>query len=225
MPYLMLEFKAEREMTGGEFGKGKGLPTGREYISFRMIDTDTGKVVELTCDASNIKQTERPPNFGESHTASQVLGEGPGTKPSVYLQEKLGRLEEERDNYRHKMQSASDAIDQKAKIIDSLEREIAELRAKQVKPVEKELIAAALDAYIPDLAERQQFNAYEEAKALYARLTGESWANEFGTDDDLLDDEEEDPEQPGFHIGGLAQDFGLTLDSGFNKGREEIQVD
>lgn len=221
MPYLMLEFKADREMTGGEFGKDKGLPTGREFITFRMIDTDTGKVIELSCDASNIKQTERPANFGESHTASQVFNQEPGKRPSQIWQEKMGRLEEERDRYREKMEVAHASIDQKKKTIDSLELEIADLQSKQVKPMERELIAAALDLWIPDLAERQQFNAYEEAKALYARLTGKSWANEYGVDDDddlFDDDEEEDPEQPDSgHFKGLAQDFGLLLNSGFNK--------
>jgi hypothetical protein len=102
-------------------------------------------------------------------------------------------------------------------IISALEDEIAELKARDLKPLEREMVAASLDEYIPTLAERQQFSSYEEAKSLYERLTGEPWANEYGADaddEDLLsdDDDPDDPEQPRFHTGGIVR--GVALDFG-----------
>lgn len=198
MPYLMLEFNAERLVTEKA---GQMVPTGDEKISFRMIDTETGKVVTLSADAKNVQQVERPANFGESHTASQVLGQEPGKPVSQHIQDRLENLEAERDSYRQKYMAAQTEIDKRKEQVKKREEEIVKLRQKVTTPMEDELIAAALDGYIYELAAGQQFSSYEDAKKLYRRLTGTPWSDDGSGEDD----EEGDcsGNTPGFATGGL----------------------
>jgi hypothetical protein len=109
MPYLMLNFEAVREETEetDENGYVRRVPTGKDHLVLRMIDTDNGNIVELEADAINAQFTEREPKWGESHTASQVLGKGVGEQIS---KAEYDRVRNEMEAYREKAISADRAL-------------------------------------------------------------------------------------------------------------------
>jgi hypothetical protein len=192
MPHLMLSFEATREMTQEEvgFGQIRHKPTGRESISFVMIDTDTNKVIELTAEASNVHQVEREPRWSEQHTAEQVLV---GKKPEL-TQAEYEKMKAERDSYRQKHTSSQVEISRQKDQISDLMEKIKSLQARDFNNESMELLSAALDSYIIELAANQNFSSYELAKQIYHHLTGQAWADEFGEEGD--DDEEGDLSPP-----------------------------
>ena len=178
MPHLMLEFLAEREVQ--EKG-GKLTPSGKEHISFRMIDTDHGKVIELKADASNIEQVEREPKWGELEAATHVLGKQPGAEQRL---KELKKIEAERDSYRQKHLAAQAEMVAKNELIVKLNEQINKLKKSSMSKY-GDLIGNALTSHIEELAASMRFEEYENAKVVYEIATGQKWLDD-GSD---LDEE------------------------------------
>jgi uncharacterized coiled-coil DUF342 family protein len=175
MPHLLLSFAAEQDHSETYRERGNLKPPGREKIYFKVIDTDKGSVVEMSAEAFNVRQEERPPTHAELHTASQVLGKEPGENIALKQYEEL---KTERDSYRQKHTSALSTIATQKNIISSNESKIRKLEAEVVAPDEKKVVAAALDGHILQMAAEGNFEAYEEAKKLYRKMSGESWVDD-----------------------------------------------
>lgn len=153
MPHLMLNFEATRDVQKTD---GQLVPTGKESIAFKIIDIDKGKVVELSADASNVKQIERAPTFAESHVASQVLAREPGRNVDKATHD---RIVAERDSYREKHTSSQVTINRQRDELTTAHNRITEMKAK-LKDFDEDgklLLGAALDQYIEVLASTQQF--------------------------------------------------------------------
>jgi hypothetical protein len=178
MPHLVLAFEANREVKDAKRSRS-GIPdltpTGKESFKFKMIDTDKGEVVELSADATNIKQEVRPPNFAELDTASKALGKDVANEIAL---EQFQEIQAERDSYRQKHLSAENQINSQKRIIDSLDREVTELRDQTYTEPQRKILADALDEKIMQFAALQDWEKYESSKKMYRSLTGESWADD-----------------------------------------------
>jgi len=174
MPYLMLEFESVKDAV-----------TKNEQLSLKMIDTDSGKVVEMSGSMSQAVMKNREPTWAETQAASQTLNKEVGEK---ITREEYDRIKAERDAYSQQVLSGKASIETKTKKIADLKREIEELKESTLNDKAKLLIAAALDGYIEELAANQQLESYEHAKKIYKHMAGMSWV----TGDDEDDDEEGD---------------------------------
>jgi hypothetical protein len=180
MPHLILEFKADRDV---QEIAGQLVPTGKDHISFRMIDTDHGKVIELEADAKNIRQVERAPSWGETKIATETLGRTPGADT---VDAKIHEaMRAERDKLKTEMESAKADLVAKNRLVLSLNQKIQDYEASDVTEG-RDLLASALDSYLEELAASQDFDRYNQGKRIYRQLTGEKWV------DDGEDDEEGD---------------------------------
>lgn len=177
MPYLMLQFEAVKDPVGK-----------KDTIKFKMIDTDTGAVVEMSADARNVKQENRQPTWAETTAASKVLGKDVGVHITKELFE---HAKAERDSYRQKMLSAQNQVETKKKIIENLEAEISTLKDGTLNDHAKLIIGAALDRYIEELALNQQLESYDLAKKIYKHMTGMGWVQESEDEDDDEESERE----------------------------------
>lgn len=172
----MLSFEAVKDPVGK-----------KDTISFKIMDTETGEVVEMSADARNVKHDKRQPTWAETSAASKVLNKDVGERIS---KEQFNKANAERDSYREKMLSAQQQLDSKKKIIDNLEAEIATLKDGTLNDAAKLIIGAALDRYIEELAANEQLDSYDLAKKIYKHMTGMSWVT--GEEDDGDDDEEDE---------------------------------
>jgi hypothetical protein len=183
LPHLMLSFNADREVS--EIA-GQLVPTGKESIDIKMMDTDQGQVVELKIDAKSIDHVERKPTHGELTLASRTLGKEPGVN-----KEELERLRLRTTELERKLDKLNADLVGKNKLVVQLNGEVAELQRKEINNKGRTLLASSLDGHIADLAAKGQYETYEQAKILYKQLTGISWVDE-GDEDDDDDDEEGD---------------------------------
>lgn len=185
MPHLVLEWSATREVGQVEIGMDQFemKPTGREEITLRMIDTATGKITEISADVNKLTQTERKPNWGETHTASEALGKGVGEKIS---KAEYYRLQAAMESYRSKQLAAQIKIDELRRELADKKKTLA--KAPKALPTEdKNLLGNAIESYIEYLLDNDQYKTYEDMKRLYKIVTGRSWLPED-------DDDEEDPQ-------------------------------
>ena len=173
MPYLVLEFEAEKDPVKKS-----------DKLKLKMIDAATGKIVELEADCRSVRDTSREPTWAETQTASKALNKDVGTRIS---REEFQKMEAERDSYRQKLLSAQANIETKQVLIAKLEAEIGTLKDSTLNDKAKLLIGAALDGYIEELAANEQLESYDTAKKIYKHMTGMSWVS--GEDED--DDDEE----------------------------------
>lgn len=180
MPHLMLEFSADREV---QELAGQLVPSGKEHIKFRMIDTDKGQVIELDADAKNIHQTERKPSWGELKVATETLGREPGGETVDAKVHEVVRAE--RDKLRKELDSARADLVAKNQLILQLNEKIQGYEAKDVTGG-RDILASALDSYLEELAASMDFERYEAGKLIYKQLTGHRWV------EDDEDDEEGD---------------------------------
>lgn len=198
MPYLMIEFEAHPLKKG-------------ERISFKMIDTDNGKIVELEADASSVNQAERAPTPPEMELASRTLGKGIG---GTVDQVSHDRVVKERNSYREKVLSAENVLRdvtkksrEAAEKINALTAKLASAEEQTFDQDQKNLIAASLDHYMIYLLDSQQYASYEDAKKLYKVMTGRSYV-----DEGIEDDQEEDCPDFGRGLGHKPLHEGGDLD-------------
>ena len=177
MPHLILGFSAEREMVEKfmKNGSTKVVPTGKQTLDFKFIDTDKGEVTEFSADATNIKHEVRAPNYAEMHTATQVLNRDPGETIAL---KQFEEVTAERDSYRQKHLAAQSQINTQSRVVEDLKRTNQELMLDKLDASEKALIGDALDVKIMELAAVQDYDGYEKAKKLYRRMTGHGWADD-----------------------------------------------
>jgi hypothetical protein len=198
MPYLMLDFEAVKAST----------KKGKDHIKLRMINTDTGKVIEISGDLANAEHVERAPVWSETHTADQVLGH---KIDGLVDESRLKQLEAERDSYRQKAVSAESSLRRKDENIAYLNGKLDEFRRRDLDDQSRARLAAALDVHIEELALSGNLEAYQKAKKLYKSLTGKAWVDE-GSDDDEEDD-----------LGDLQGGFVFWNDAANSNPREDIE--
>jgi hypothetical protein len=179
MPHLVLEFKADREV---QEIAGQLVPSGKENLSFRMIDTDTGKVTVLNCDAKNLHHEEREPTWGETKIATETLNRTPGE--DLVSRKVHEVVRDQRDKLNAELSEAKADLVVKNDALVKASTKVAEYESQDVTDG-RDILASALDSYLEDLAAAMDFDRYEQGKKIYRRLTGQSWVDDGEEEGDL----------------------------------------